>query len=634
VRIDWLHSLRLPVTAPAIVAIIFAGAFDRARTQSPPDGAALYSAQCASCHEAGDGRAPSREALKQRSPQAVIDALTSGSMRYQGMPLNGVERRAIAEYVTERPLRDRATPGAEGRCRRVPPFVNPESSASWSGWSPSLDNAHFQSAERAGLSAAQVPRLKLKWAFGFEDAASAWSQATIAGGRVFIGSQNGAVYSLDAATGCIAWTFTAHAGVRAAVVVGVVRLKADTTSVRLKADTTSVRLKADITSANAAYFGDQAGYVYAVDAARGRLLWSRKVDDHPLVRLTGAPVLHNGRLYVPTSSYEEGGKPPGYSCCTFRGSLVALDARSGEIVWKAYTIQQPPTLLRQYADGSELRGPAGGAIWSAPTIDLKRHAIYVGVGNTYSGAAQKTTDAIVAFDLKTGAMQWAQQMSPGERDVFGCAAGDVNCIERPGPDFDFGASPVLVRRTGGRDLILAGQKSGVLYALDPDRRGAIVWRYRAGGGSGLGGIQWGIASDGALAFAPVADIYADEPGGLHAVDVATGTRAWHAPPPPPVCGRPSRACSGAQFSAVTSIPGVVFSPSNDGAVRAYSTKDGSIVWSFDSNREFQTVNGVKARGGSMYGPAPTIAGGMLYISSGYGTFGLRPGNVLLAFGVE
>jgi polyvinyl alcohol dehydrogenase (cytochrome) len=218
--------------------------------------------------------------------------------------------------------------------------------------------------------------------------------------------------------------------------------------------------------------------------------------------------------------------------------------------------------------------------------------------------------------------------------VFGCAAGDVNCPERPGPDFDFGASPVLAALPNGHELIVAGQKSGVVYALDPDRQGREVWHYRAGGGSGLGGIQWGIASDGERVYAPVAEIYSEMPGGLHAIALSTGQRAWYTPPPPPVCGKPGRACSGAQFSAVTVIPGVVFSPSNDGAVRAYSTNDGAIVWSFDTNREFTTVNGVKAHGGSMSGPAPTIAGGMLYVSSGYGAFGLRPGNVLLAFGVE
>ena len=369
-----------------------------------------------------------------------------------------------------------------------------------------------------------------------------------------------------------------------------------------------------------------------MDAARGALLWSRRVEDHPLVRLTGSLVYNAGRLYVPTSSYEEGGKPPGYGCCTFRGSLLALNADSGDVIWQAFTIAEPPQLMRSYADGTELRGPAGGAIWSAPTLDIRRGAIYVGVGNTYSGAPQKTTDAIIAFDLRTGAMRWAAQMPPGERDVFGCAPGDVNCGDKSGPDFDFGASPALATLADGRQLIVAGQKSGVLYALDPDRRGRTVWRYRAGGGSRLGGIQWGIAVDGRRAYAPVADIYAERPGGLHAVNLATGERVWFAAPAdPPACGRPSRSCSGAQFSAVTAVAAAVFSPSNDGVVRAYASENGSVIWSFDSNRSFETVNGVPAHGGSMNGPAPVVAGGMLYVASGYGTFGLRPGNVLLAF---
>jgi polyvinyl alcohol dehydrogenase (cytochrome) len=262
---------------------------------------------------------------------------------------------------------------------------------------------------------------------------------------------------------------------------------------------------------------------------------------------------------------------------------------------------------------------------------VKRRAIYVGVGNAYSGAPPRTTDAVVAFDLDTGAMRWARQMTPGEYDVFGCTPGEVNCQAKSGPDFDFGASPMLVTLTGGRQMIVAGQKSGVVYALDPDHQGRVLWRYRAGGGSGLGGIEWGIAADGVRAYAPVSDIYAPEPGGLHAVDLETGQRAWSVPAASPVCGKPSRACSGAQFSALTAIPGAVFSPSNDGAVRAYAASDGSVIWSFDTNREFKTVNGVKAHGGSMNGPAPVVAAGMVYVSSGYGTFGLRPGNVLLAF---
>jgi polyvinyl alcohol dehydrogenase (cytochrome) len=570
-----------------------------------PDGAALFARSCGGCHEGSDPRAPDADALARRSPQAIVDALTSGPMRYQGLSLTGAERRAIAEFLTGRSMRGTLERVTVGRCTRPPPFRDPFSGPGWNGWSPSLDNAHFQSAERAALTIDRVPHLQLKWAFGFPDAASAWAQPTIAGGRLFVGSQNGTVYSLDAASGCSIWTFAAKAGIRASLVIG-------------------PRIRAGRSTAYAAYVADQQGFVYALNAATGAMIWSRRVDEHPLVRLTGSPVLFRGRLYVPTSSYEEGGRPPGYACCTFRGAIVALDAVSGAVVWKSHTIAAAPALMRTYADGTELWGPSGGGIWSAPTIDEKRRVLYAGVGNTYSGAAQPTTDSVMAFDLDTGRMRWVRQMNPGQRDVFGCRAGEINCIDRPGPDFDIGASPVLARLATGRELIVAGQKSGVAYALDPDRQGAEVWRYRAG-------IQWGLASDGEHIYIPVADIYNPAPGGLHAVMLATGNRAWLTPPPPPACGKAGRACSGAQFSAITVIPGIVFSPSNDGAVRAYSTKDGAVMWTFDANHEFTTVNGVPARGGSMYGPAPVVAGGMVYVSSGYGTFGLRPGNVLLAF---
>jgi polyvinyl alcohol dehydrogenase (cytochrome) len=550
-------------------------------------------------------------------------------MKYQGLALSGDERRAIAESLTGRKLRAPLTRNTIGNCgpsTRLgagarPPTADPRTGPLWNGWGPSIDNTHFQSADQAQLTAAQVPQLHLKWAFGFPDATSAWAQPTIAGGRLYVGSQNGTVYALNAATGCVAWTFAAHGGVRASVSIGP----------RLRPRGSGTGFGA---ASSVAYFSDQKGYVYALDAATGRLLWEQKVEDHPLVRLTGSPALHDDRLYVPTSSYEEGGKPPGYACCTFRGSIVALDARTGGIVWKSYTIPEEPRLLRQYADGTELRGPSGGAIWSAPTIDTRRGALYVGVGNTYSGAAQPTTDAVLAFDLKSGAMRWSRQMAPSTPDVFGCTPGEVNCGQRAGPDFDFGASPVLAKLTNGRELIVAAQKSGVVYALDPDRKGQQVWRYRAGGGSGLGGVQWGIAADSERVYIPVADIYSEAPGGLHAVDLASGARVWYAAPPDPVCGRLSRACSGALFSAVTAIPGIVFSPSNDGAVRAHSTGDGHVAWMFDTNREFRTLNGLRANGGSMNGPAPVVAGGMVYLSSGYGVFGLRPGNVLLAFGPQ
>jgi polyvinyl alcohol dehydrogenase (cytochrome) len=170
------------------------------------------------------------------------------------------------------------------------------------------------------------------------------------------------------------------------------------------------------------------------------------------------------------------------------------------------------------------------------------------------------------------------------------------------------------------------------YALDPDKDGALVWQYRIGQGSGLGG-QWGAAADGQQAYFGVSDFLSQNPGGMHAVTIETGARVWYTPPPPKLCGTVQQ-CSAAQGAAVTVIPGALLSSSADGGLRAYSTKDGSIIWQFDTNRSFETVNGVKASGGTMDGSGPVVASGMVYVNSGYGGFVGRPGNVLLAFGVE
>jgi polyvinyl alcohol dehydrogenase (cytochrome) len=201
-----------------------------------------------------------------------------------------------------------------------------------------------------------------------------------------------------------------------------------------------------------------------------------------------------------------------------------------------------------------------------------------------------------------------------------------------GPDHDFGSPPMLTT-SGARDLLVIGQKSGVGFAMDPDRGGEVIWQYRAGQGGVLGGIEWGAAADAERAYFAVSDITQPRPGGLHAVSLNNGERAWFAAPPPPSCGT-GRGCTAAQSAALTVIDGVVFSGSNDGSLRAYSTSDGSILWQFDTNREFRTVNGVAARGASVQGPGAAIAGGMVFVNSGYGAFGGRPGNVLLAFGVE
>jgi polyvinyl alcohol dehydrogenase (cytochrome) len=598
-------------------AVLFGVAGSALAQADAPDGPALFRKSCTVCHNgAADSRAPAPESLRQRSPEAIVTALTGGSMRLQGAHMSGGERRAIAEYLTGKKMGGDLVGASVGRCTTTPPFPDPSRSPSWNGWSPTVANTHFQPAAQAGLTAAQVPRLTLKWAFGFPDAAVAWAQPTVAGGRVFVGSQNGTVYSLDARSGCIYWTFSAQGSVRTAVTIGPRRPAR--------------------TAAYLAYFADMRGFVYALDAATGEIIWSRNVEDHPMVRMTGAPTLYDGRLYVPAASFEETvAASPLYECCSFRGSLTAVDAITGEILWKTYTISEEPRSRGKSNLGVTSWSPSGGGIWTSPTIDSKRGLIYVGVGNSYTGEPQPTTDSITAIDLKTGKIRWSRQQTPKDIFVGGCRPGiaNPNCPPEVGPDFDFGATPVLTRLPNGKDVLIAGQKSGVGYAMDPDKQGGIIWQYRAGEGGALGGIEWGTAADSENAYFPVSDINSKQPGGLHAVKLTTGERVWFASPLPPRCGT-GRGCNAAQSAAITVIPGVVFSGSNDGALRAYSTRDGSIIWEFDTNREFKTLNGVQALGASIIGPGPTVVGGMVYVNSGYGYDGGRPGNVLLAFGIE
>lgn len=503
-----------------------------------------------------------------------------------------------------------------GRCASSPPPTDPLKSARWNGWGAGLTNTRFQPADQAGLTAAQLPNLKLKWAFGFENSAYAYAQPIVAGGRLFVGSQSGSVYSLDPKTGCMYWTFRAQNAVRAAMTVGLRKTA--------RGDGYTV------------YAGDLGGHAYAIDATTGDLLWARKVDEHAGARITGAPTLYQGRLYVPVASAEEAlARNPTYHCCTFRGSLVALDAQDGNVVWKTYTLDQEAKPLAQGPTGGQRLGPSGAGIWSSPTIDAKRRLVYVATGNMYTEPSQKTSDALLAMDLETGKVKWANQMTTKDVFVVGCESPSPNCPlpSELGPDFDFGNAPMLAT-VNGRDMIVVGQKSGIGWGLDPDKSGAVMWQYRAGKGSALGGMEWGSAADGERAYFPNSDVLGQQPGGLHAVRLDTGDRVWFAPPPPLKCGT-GPGCTAAQSAAITVIPGVVFSGSFDGAMRGYSTRDGSIIWEFDTNREFDTVNGVKAKGGSIGGAAgPVVVNGMVYVSSGYGGLAGRAGNVLLAFGVD
>jgi polyvinyl alcohol dehydrogenase (cytochrome) len=438
----------------------------------------------------------------------------------------------------------------------------------------------------------------------------------VAGGKLFAASENRDVYALDPKTGCTYWTFKAQAGVRTALSVGPYK-------------------SASGKSALAVYFGDSRANAYAVDAQTGRQVWMRKVDAHPVAGITGAPAVYGGRVFVPVQGIgEEGlGAHNNYQCCTFRGNVTALDANTGAVLWKTYTVGENHPRGKN-KDGVQMFGPAGGGIWSAPTVDVKRNLVYVATGNGYADPPQPMTDAVIALDISTGAVKWSRQVLANDSWAMGCKAKNPDnpaCPETLGPDFDFSAAPALTR-VNGRELLVLPQKSGIAWALDPDVGGNIVWQYRFGEGSGLGG-QWGGTSDGQQAYFGTADLLTPTPGGVHAVRLADGKPVWKKPPPEKLCGK-TMGCSAGQGGALTAIPGAVLSISMDGGLRAYSPSDGSILWMVNTNREYDTVNGVKARGGSMDGAGPVVVDGMLYVNSGYGGLIGQPGNVLLAFGLE
>ena len=593
------------VAAATGVALAIAG---RGLAQAPPaaDGAAVFAQHCAGCHEHATGHTPTHEALTRRGSTNVMMVLTAGAMKPMTASMSSAEVAAVAGYLASQGAA-KTEPLVANPCKGPRPALE-LSGPAWNGWGRDQANSRFQPSP--GLASTDVPRLKLKWAFAYPGM-MAWGQPTVAGGRVFVSSSNGEVYALDAATGCTLWTFNATAPVRTALTIG-------------KGPAGPV-----------AFFGDMSGGVYAVDADSGRRLWRIKADEHPATRITGSPVLDGGRLYVPVSSVEEGSaSQPAYACCTFRGSVEALDAATGKLVWKTYTI--PKAMPYQRAgDARSLFGPAGGSVWNAPTIDHKRGVLYVGDGNDYTDVDAPNTDSVLALDLATGKIRWARQMLKLDHWSAGCTMGGP-CPKDAGPDFDLSASVILVHTTAGRDVLVASSKGGEVFGLDPDSRGKRLWRAKFGTGGIFGGVEWGMASNGRAVFVPISDSLpeggAAKPG-LGAVDPATGRTLWWAAAKPE-CSWGEAECRGALSQAVTAIPGVVFAGSHDGHLRAYRASDGKVVWDVDTARPVTPVNSRSASGGSLDHGGPTLAGGSLYVNSGYGQFLGRGGNVLLAYSVD
>jgi polyvinyl alcohol dehydrogenase (cytochrome) len=492
------------------------------------------------------------------------------------------------------------------RCPTNPPLPELTGAPSWNGWG-GANNARFQSAAFAGLTAADVPRLKLKWAFGLPGGGVSASQPTLALGRVFVGSDNRVVYAMDARSGCAYWAFHADSSGRFAPIVAPISGYAGTKY--------------------AVFFVTGPGTAYAVDAQDVKLLWRTEVKG--LHNVSASATLDNGRIYVPLAGTETmSGANPNYECCRSRGGVAALDAQTGRLLWKVDSIPEPIRKLGQNQNGKPLWGPSGASVWNTPTIDSKRRLIYVGTGNSYGPVAADTSDSILALSMDDGHIVWSHQEFEGDSFMVGCGQKNApggNCPETLGPDWDFGgASVILQKLSTGRDVLVAAGKGGMAIALDPDNNGKLLWRtklYDAQPPSALGLVLFGGTADGTRVYYPL-----QQPGGgLIALRVDTGAIDWKA-----MLNTDRRG----QAGAASSIPGVVFTGGWDGILRAVDT-NGHIIWSFNTNREFATINGVEARGGALGPPGPTIVNGMLFVASGYiGVQQGTAGNIVLAFSVD
>lgn len=587
---------------------------DTAEISSIQEGKRLFVVHCSVCHEGPVQEAPRLRTLQLLSQEAIVSALSkTGVMYNQGSALTEQEHEQIAMFISETSSPSDESTVMAGLCAEEEEMD--KFGAEVSNWGLGLNNHRFVSESE--INADNVSQLQLKWAFAFPHASRARVQATLAGNTLFTASQHGTIYALDRESGCIRWSFQAEAEVRSALIIG----------------------QNDKGQAHRLYFGDFNANVYALDLETRQLLWKKQVDDHPVATITGSMNLYEGRLYIPVSSTEiVSALDPGYACCTFRGSVVALNAEDGSQIWKSFSIPEEPSQHGENQNGAAHMAPSGAPVWTSPTIDPKRQMLYIGTGENYSRPASGTSDAIIAMSLKDGSIQWVRQTISEDAWNGACTIpGHANCPEDTGPDADFGA-PAILLRVGERDLLIAGQKSGMVYALDPDDEGKIVWQQLVGRGGIMGGIHWGMVSDGKRLFVPINDqgsypLHPDKAiaPGVHALDPKDGSTIWATIERDRCEQVPGETCGPGISAAITATPEVIFAGALDGVLKAYDSQTGEELWAYDTKQEYQAANGVKAFGGSIDSDGPVIVGRQLFINSGYAKFRQKAGNVLLAF---
>lgn len=571
----------------------------------------LFGTKCASCHmDGGQSRAPGLVHLGNMTPRSIFASMESGKMQTMATGLSEQQMVAISELLTNRRYSTANT--ALMLCESPAPITE---TVKYLGWGGDKQGSGLLSAEIAGMTKEEVPTLELAWAFGFDGGSVTRAKPTIIGEVMIFGSQFGEVYCLDKVSGCVRWYFEADANVRGGLAVS------------------------ESESGLRVHFADFAANVYALSVQTGELLWKSSVKNEPTSAVTGTPVAHDGLLYIPLSSMEVvSGAADHYECCKGSGQVVAVDAATGEEVWRHRVIQEVATVQGKNDKGTTQYGPSGAPVWGSPTVDAKRGYLYIGTGENNSKPWTETSDAIQALDLATGKLIWSWQATSADVYINGCP-NSANCPDDLGPDVDFGMAPVLVERPDGQEVLVVGQKSGVLHCLSPDD-GSIIWQTQIGRGGALGGIHWGLTTDGEKVYVPNSDWleYGGNPEvdanpGLFSVNLMDGEIIWQYQASTEGCKK-HQGCYPSHSAAPTMIPGVVFAGSLDGIFRAHDAETGEVIWETNTNKEFDTINGIPAHGGAIDGPGPVIADGMVYLSSGYALFGQMPGNVFLAFSIK
>ena len=584
-------------------------------------GNALYQENCATCHDGSIEKAPAANWLEMLIPQALLRTINEGIMSEQASHLSEEEKIQIVEYIVRQDRKNFPKEAELNYCKSHDMNFDLREAPEPYGWG--YNTSRFIPKKSGGIDSKNIKNLKLKWAFGFPYSQRARSQPLFAMGSIFVGSQSGDVYALDVKTGCVKWNFTASGEVRTGIIM-------DQWENGKKPNKRPY-----------IYFGDILANEYALDAQTGELIWKIKSDDHPNATRTATSAKFEDILFIPISGLEViPAFDDKYECCTFRGGLLAVDSRTGKTLWRQYSIPVPAKYSGNTSVGTRMFGPSGAPIWTSPNVDKKRRYVYIGTGENYSTPADDSSDAIIAYNIDTGEEVWRRQTLAGDAWNLACMGkGKPNCPKEFGPDMDYSASSITID-LGDRDILIAGQKSGYVYGIDPDT-GKILWSNPISGGGTQGGIHFGMAAEGKTVYAPINDmkntsdgkVWLNRKPGMHSLDAETGNIIWS--------NISDKECKDIDFNcdpgisaAVTAVPGAVIAGHLDGTIKVYDKENGNILWSYNTLRDFESISGSPAYGGSFSGSGPSIRNGYMAINSGYGIYNHMPGNVLLLFSLD